>query len=79
MKFTASLILRTVNVRDNFQQEMVKTFQAQQNKLALRNPETRSLKSTMSSSSLYGTDVIVEEHRQLVDSIARHVVYGESK
>lgn len=59
---------------------MIKTFQAQQNKLALKSsPETRSLKSTMSNTSLYGTDVIVEEHRQLVDNIAQHVVYGESK
>lgn len=63
--------------RDGFQQEMVKAFQAQQNKLALRNPSERTLKYTMSNSSLYGTDVIVEEQRQLVDSIARHVVYGE--
>ncbi|XP_071625554.1 glycerol-3-phosphate acyltransferase 1, mitochondrial isoform X6 [Temnothorax longispinosus] len=59
--------------------EMVKTFQAQQNKLALRNPSERPLKYTMSNSSLYGTDVIVEEQRQLVDSIARHVVYDSSK
>ncbi|KAL6262598.1 hypothetical protein P5V15_005392 [Pogonomyrmex californicus] len=58
--------------------EMIKTFQAQQSKLALGSPE-RSLKYTMSNSSLYGTDVIVEEHRQLVDSIARHVVYDSSK
>jgi len=28
-----------------------------------------------SSSSLYGTDVVVEEHRQLVESIARHILY----
>ncbi|XP_011863959.1 PREDICTED: glycerol-3-phosphate acyltransferase 1, mitochondrial isoform X3 [Vollenhovia emeryi] len=58
--------------------EMVKAFQAQQSKLALRSPE-RSLKYTMSNSSLYGTDVIVEEQRQMVDSIARHVVYDASK
>lgn len=56
---------------------MVKTFQAQQNKFLLRSPSKRPLKYTMSNSSLYGTDVIVEEHRQLVDMIARHVVYGE--
>lgn len=65
--------------RDDFQQEMVKTFQAQQNKLIIRNPSERPLKYSMSNSSLYGTDVIVEEHRQLVDSIARHVIYGESR
>jgi len=59
-------------------QEMVKNFQAQQNKLIIKSPSERSLKYSMSNSSLYGTDV-VEEHRQLVDSIARHVIYGESK
>lgn len=52
---------------------MIKTFQAQQN----RSSPKRTLKYTMSNSSIYGTDVIVEEHRQLVDNIARHVVYGE--
>ncbi|XP_070155729.1 glycerol-3-phosphate acyltransferase 1, mitochondrial isoform X1 [Polyergus mexicanus] len=59
--------------------EMVKTFQAQQNRILLRSPSKRPLKYTMSNSSLYGTDVIVEEHRQLVDMIARHVVYDSSK
>jgi len=58
---------------------MIKTFQVQQNKLSSRQLIERSLKYTMSSSSLYGTDVMVEEQRQLVDNIARHIVYGESK
>ncbi|XP_018313534.1 glycerol-3-phosphate acyltransferase 1, mitochondrial isoform X1 [Mycetomoellerius zeteki] len=57
--------------------EMVKAFQAQQNKLALKTSEGH-LKYTMSNSSLYGTDVVVEEHRQMVDCIARHVVYDSS-
>lgn len=57
----------------------MKTFQTQQNKLQIRSPSERSLKYSMSNTSLYGTDVIVEEHRQLVDSIARHVVYGKLK
>ncbi|XP_031639080.1 glycerol-3-phosphate acyltransferase 1, mitochondrial isoform X2 [Contarinia nasturtii] len=35
----------------------------------------RRLKHQPSTSSLYGTDVVNEEHRALVDSIARHVVY----
>lgn len=59
---------------------MVKAVQTQQSKLeksVVKPPSERSLKYSMSNSSLYGTDVIVEEHRQLVDSIARHVVYGE--
>lgn len=57
---------------------MLKSFQAQQNRLTVdkTSPTEKTLKYTMSSSSLYGTDVIIEEHRQLVDSIARHVVYG---
>lgn len=32
-----------------------------------------------SSVSLYGTDVVVEEQRNIVENIARHVVYGELK
>ncbi|XP_043682974.1 glycerol-3-phosphate acyltransferase 1, mitochondrial isoform X2 [Vespula pensylvanica] len=60
--------------------EMLKSFQAQQNKLSVKNPiEKKILKYTMSNSSLYGTDFVVEEHRQLVDNIARHVVYDCSK
>lgn len=59
--------------------EMVKTFQAQQNKFHLGSPSKRPLTYSMSNSSLYGTDVIVEEHRQLVNNIARHVVYDLSK
>ena len=70
--------LRLLMWRNDFQQEMVKAFQAQQNKLALKTSEGY-LKYTMSNSSLYGTDVVVEEHRQMVDSIARHIVYGESR
>ncbi|XP_053977074.1 glycerol-3-phosphate acyltransferase 1, mitochondrial isoform X1 [Hylaeus volcanicus] len=60
--------------------EMLKSFQTQQNKLTniKTAPVERPLKYTMSTSSLYGTDVVVEEHRQLVDSIARHVVYDSS-
>lgn len=41
--------------------------------------EKRVLQSTPSSSSLYGTDVVVEEHRQLVESIARHVIHDCTK
>lgn len=38
----------------------------------------KSLHTVPSSASLYGTDIMVEEHRLLVESIARHIVYGES-
>lgn len=60
---------------------MLKSFQNQQNKLTggKTMPSEKPLKYTMSSSSLYGTDVIMEEYRQLVDNIARHVVHGKSK
>lgn len=40
-----------------------------------RSISSRRLKHQPSTSSLYGTDVVDEEHRTLVDSIARHVVY----
>jgi hypothetical protein len=38
----------------------------------------KTLHTVPSSASLYGTDIVVEEHRLLVESIARHIVYGES-
>lgn len=40
-----------------------------------RSISSKRLKHQPSTSSLYGTDVVDEEHRALVDSIARHVVY----
>lgn len=46
--------------------------------LPRQNSSTASLKRLThkpSTSSLYGTDIVDEEHRNLVDSIARHVVY----
>lgn len=54
---------------------MLKAFQVQQNKTNL-TPTEKPLKYTLSTSSLYGTDVVVEENRQLIDSIGRHVVFG---
>lgn len=58
--------------------EMLRSFQAQQSKLTVSAIQ-RPLKSTVSSSSLYGTDVVVEEHRQLVDNIAKHVIHDCAK
>ncbi|XP_046667769.1 glycerol-3-phosphate acyltransferase 1, mitochondrial isoform X4 [Homalodisca vitripennis] len=52
--------------------ELVSTFQS---KIAPKTNKKKILHSVPSTASLYGTDVVVEEHRQLVDSIARHVVY----
>lgn len=36
---------------------------------------TKRLQHNPSSSSLYGTDIVREEERSLVDNISRHVVY----
>lgn len=44
-------------------------------KILKHSNSSRRLKHQPSTSSLYGTDVVDEEHRALVDSIARHVVY----
>lgn len=45
------------------------------NGLPLEASTGRRLQHNPSSSSLYGTDIVREEQRSLVDSIARHVVY----
>lgn len=39
------------------------------------DPMLRQLHHNPSTSSLYGTDIVKESHRQLVDNIARHVIY----
>lgn len=41
----------------------------------MANGEPKRLQQNPSSSSLYGTDIVQEEQRSLVDNIARHVVY----
>lgn len=38
-------------------------------------PCARTLQHNQSTSSLYGTDVVCEEHRNLIDSISRQVVF----
>ncbi|KAK3928172.1 Glycerol-3-phosphate acyltransferase 1, mitochondrial [Frankliniella fusca] len=75
-------------------QDMIRSFQQSQISHLRRNVlgeedeeelqkskrnEKRVLQSTPSSSSLYGTDVVVEEHRQLVESIAKHVIHDCTK
>lgn len=45
------------------------------NSIASINGEPKRLQQNPSSSSLYGTDIVQEEQRSLVDNIARHVVY----
>lgn len=37
----------------------------------------KPFQSIPSTNSLYGTDVVDENHRVLVESIARHLIYGE--
>lgn len=54
--------------------ELVKSF-SKTNESIPRPGIRHSLQHNPSTSSLYGTDVVQEEHRVLVDSIARHVVY----
>ncbi|EDW14535.1 glycerol-3-phosphate acyltransferase 1, mitochondrial isoform X1 [Drosophila mojavensis] len=38
-------------------------------------PASRTLQHNQSTSSLYGTDVVCEEHRNLIESISRQVVF----
>lgn len=38
-------------------------------------PEDKILQQTKSSTSLFGTDIVEEELRSIVDNVARHVVY----
>lgn len=61
-------------------QELVNSFQQKHGKpekisRQISGQNMRKLHHQPSTSSLYGTDVVDEEHRTLVDSIARHVVY----
>lgn len=48
-----------------------------QSKVGSKTSKKKVLHSVPSTASLYGTDVAIEEHRLLVDSIARHIIYGE--
>lgn len=43
--------------------------------LKIYKPSPRTLQHNQSTSSLYGTDVVCEEHRNLIDSISRQVVF----
>lgn len=49
--------------------EMVTTLQKK------ISPSKKLLHTVPSSTSLFGTDVVADEHRQLVNTIARHVIY----
>lgn len=43
--------------------------------MKIYKPGARTLQHNQSTSSLYGTDVVCEEHRTLIESISRQVVY----
>ncbi|KAL9891613.1 glycerol-3-phosphate acyltransferase mino isoform 1-T3 [Glossina fuscipes fuscipes] len=43
--------------------------------MKIYKPSARTLQHNQSTSSLYGTDVVCEEHRSLIESISRQVVY----
>ncbi|XP_054726101.1 glycerol-3-phosphate acyltransferase 1, mitochondrial isoform X1 [Anastrepha obliqua] len=45
------------------------------NHFKVYNPSERTLQHNQSTSSLYGTDVVCEEHRTLIESISREVVF----
>ncbi|GAB0097722.1 glycerol-3-phosphate acyltransferase 1, mitochondrial [Sergentomyia squamirostris] len=55
--------------------ELVDAFRRSQDRPGKIDPGDRLLQQTKSSTSLYGTDIVHEDNRHLVDSIARHVVY----
>lgn len=55
--------------------ELVKSLNKSSPIESSQTPSPKRLTHQPSTSSLFGTDVVHEEHRALVDSIARHVVY----
>ncbi|XP_034949912.1 glycerol-3-phosphate acyltransferase 1, mitochondrial isoform X2 [Chelonus insularis] len=55
--------------------EVLKSIELQQSRNMINKPVEKCLKSTMSTSSLYGTDVVDDEHRLIVDCLGRHVIY----
>lgn len=49
--------------------------QLQHQEVMRPNASTKLLQQTKSSTSLFGTDIVEEELRSIVDNVARHVVY----
>jgi glycerol-3-phosphate O-acyltransferase 1/2 len=58
--------------------ELVKAFNERQNEATRTAPINRKLLTGLSRHSMYGIEVI-DKHRALVDSIARHVVFDSQK
>ncbi|XP_075238224.1 glycerol-3-phosphate acyltransferase mino isoform X2 [Lycorma delicatula] len=79
--FTSHYGIMRVDFNQPFSlRELVKSFQSKlvleiNNRSNSIGSEGKTLHTVPSSASLYGTDVVIEEHRQLVDCIARHIVY----
>lgn len=63
------------NLMKNYENSPELTASEQTHVALKRLNSARRLRHQPSTSSLYGTDVVNEDHRTLVDSIARHVVY----
>ncbi|XP_022917375.1 glycerol-3-phosphate acyltransferase 1, mitochondrial isoform X2 [Onthophagus taurus] len=53
--------------------ELIKTFNS--NGRTTKAPVAKMLKSNPSTTSLYGTDVVSDEHKTLVENISKHVIY----
>lgn len=60
-----------------FLQELVKTFDMTKKTTAPNGiVGSKTLKSNPSTNSLYGLDVVSHEHKQLVEDISKHIIYG---
>lgn len=57
--------------------ELVKSFKERENPVGAPHPPVRKLLSGPSANSMYGIEVI-DKHRELVDNIARHLVFDSS-
>lgn len=56
--------------------ELVKTFNMNQNTVP---SEQKSLQSHPTRGSLYGTDIVTEEHKCIVESMSKHIMYDCAK
>ena len=45
--------------------------------LSLVQPRSPTLKKSPSDNSLYGTDIVIEDQRQLIKGLGDHVIYGK--
>jgi len=76
--FSLRELVKSFNKSNNVQETVLNNhiMNSEQPDLINNTITKRSnLQHNPSTSSLYGTDVVHEEHRSLIDSIARHVIY----